>query len=363
MSYNHGYGDDIREALLLRTLFGVGDILFKRLIDHLDSAANVLSAGATALTEIKGVSAAMAKRIVAVSDSPKASGLLMRAHRLGLRIHTYGHKDYPQSLSELPDPPSLVFVRGQLPETGLPSVAIVGTRVPDVYGLLSANRFATELVSHGMTIISGGARGIDKAAHQSALKAGGRTVAVLGCGHDWPYPAAHKGLFEKIAQQGAVVSEFPPGTPPLSGHFPRRNRIIAAMAGCVLVIQAGPRSGAVNTAEHARELSRSVFALPGPVDRLQSVGTNRLLKEGAFLADSPMDLISRLECYKRPLPDTMHLRPLHKQLLEILVDGPASLDQILIKVRAGVSEAAAAMAELEIFGYIKVEGVLYSKND
>lgn len=208
--------------------------------------------------------------------------LLCRAERLGWRVLTRGEPAYPPLLARITSAPPVLYVRGRLAEEDEPCVAVVGTRRASAYGLFHAERLALELSAEGFTVVSGLARGIDAAAHRGALAGGGRTLAVLGSGPDRVYPPEHRRLAEEIAVRGALMTEFPPGTPPVRSNFPRRNRIIAGLARATVVVEAGLGSGALNTADHAVKAQRVVCAVPGDVGRPGSAGILHLLREGAI---------------------------------------------------------------------------------
>lgn len=228
---------------------------------------------------------------------PPAGALSLARRRLaacGARAVPVGAEGFPEALHGLPDGPALLHVRGLGEALCAPAVAIVGARAASAYGLGLARVLAGCFARAGLVVVSGLARGIDAAAHVGALEAGGRTVAVLGCGPDRIYPAAHRGLAERIAAQGALVSEFPPGTPPRAPHFPLRNRIISGLARALVVVEARERSGSLATALHADAQHRDVFAVPGPLGAATSAGTNRLLRDGALVLLTADDVLQRL---------------------------------------------------------------------
>lgn len=201
------------------------------------------------------------------------------------------HKDYPSNLQDLPGAPQKLFVLGKILKKDRRAVAIVGSRNMTGYGKRTAIRFTKKLVDNGITIVSGLARGIDTVAHNTALAAGGRTIAVLGSGIDIIYPPENKSLALEISQKGAVISEFPPGTKPLAANFLARNRIIAGLSLAVLVIEGKRRSGTISTATHAANMGREVFAIPGPVDSPLSEAPNYLISQGANVARKPQDIL------------------------------------------------------------------------
>jgi len=285
---------------------------------------------------------------------------LERAERLGVKILTWDGPDFPPSLRELPDPPPVLYLLGELREEDLPGIAIVGTRRCTSYGRLVARRLARELAARGMTVISGLAPGIDRAAHQGALEAG-RTVAVLGTGLARPYPAGSEKLLGEIAAAGAALSEFPLEQPGSQWTFPRRNRLIAGLSLGVVVVEAPARSGALITADYALEQGKEVFAVPGPITSQASVGTNHLIREGAKLVTSVEDILeeyphlSRLSPAREPAPaptldaeaqavyDLLGLEPLGiAELGERTGLSHARLSQILVELQlAGLIQETA----------------------
>ncbi|MGD8376505.1 MAG: DNA-processing protein DprA, partial [Acidobacteriota bacterium] len=200
------------------------------------------------------------------------------ADRHGIHIFSMNMDIFPLGLAEMPDPPVALYLRGELTDRDLESIAIVGPRRPTTYGRMVAEELAGDLAVAGVTVVSGLAEGVDAAAHAGALASGGRTVAFLGSGLDHPYPRANRRLRERIPQSGAVISEFPLGTEPRAWHFPQRNRLIAGLSRGTVVVEAARKSGALITAEHAMELGREVFAVPGPVTSDRSEGTLALIR-------------------------------------------------------------------------------------
>lgn len=209
-----------------------------------------------------------------------------------IRILTIPHDEYPEMLKYIPDPSLVLYVRGSIPKEN--AVAIVGSRKASGYGIETAFKIASELALSDIVIVSGMARGIDTAAHSGALDAEGKTVAVLGCGVDIIYPPENKGIMERIIKNGAVISEYPPGSPPSTLHFPLRNRIISGMSLGTLVVEAGLKSGSLITANCALEQGRDVFAIPGNINNYNSMGTNRLIKDGAKIVLDSDDILDEL---------------------------------------------------------------------
>jgi DNA processing protein len=236
--------------------------------------------------------------------------------RPDVRLALRGQPDYPRALRELPDPPPLLFLRGTLAESDRFSVGIVGSRHATPYGRATSERLARELAGYGLTVISGGAVGIDAAAHRGALTGGGRTLAVLGCGLDVDYPRENRALFEQVAAHGALLTEYPLGAQPESWRFPLRNRLISALSLGTLVVEAPRQSGALITARCAVEQGRPVLVVPGNIDRPTSVGSNELLKEGATPITETEDILRALGMVALPA------RPEHQQTLELAEAGP-----------------------------------------
>jgi DNA processing protein len=283
---------------------GVGPITLRRMIEALGPADSVCRASIAQLRSVEGIGTAKAEKIHA--SLGKARGLaeaeLARAGQLGVRVVCPDDESYPLLLKTIPDPPAVLYVKGNLEPRDLNGFALVGSRRCSYYGREQAERFAALLAGAGFTVISGGARGVDSAAHRGAMQhPQGRTIAVLGCGVDTVYPPENKALFDDIARRGAVISEYPLGTPPLAENFPRRNRIVSGMSRGVLVIEADEKSGALITARQAADdHDRPVFALPGKVDNPLSAGPHKLIRDGATLARNLEDLLEGLG----PLPQS-----------------------------------------------------------
>ncbi|MBU9889290.1 MAG: DNA-processing protein DprA [Candidatus Omnitrophica bacterium] len=291
-----------------------------------------------------------------------------------IRLFPVTDPAYPRSLKEIADPPLVLYLKGAVEETDQNAVAIVGTRHPSFYGRTQARRFGKGLADQGLTIVSGMARGIDQAAHEAALEVSyGRTLAVLGSGLDVVYPKENEGLYERIVTRGAVLSEYPLGTPPLPENFPRRNRIISGLCYGVLVIEAHSRSGSLITAHQAADQGREVFALPGPVDQLTSRGTHRLLKEGACLVEGPEDIgevlagtLKRENHFSRPADEDQDHSPDGGCFSEATLfleagAGSAVVEACSSRAATGASldeEAAAVGKVLREKGPLSAEGIL-----
>jgi DNA processing protein len=277
-----------------------------------------------------------------------------RLAELGAVLVPWGSPGYPPRLRDLSDAPPVLAVRGDPAALAQTSVAIVGSRAASAYGREVARRVAGELASAGVVVVSGLAFGIDAAAHEAAIAAGGRTVAVQACGVDRVYPAAHRELADRIAQSGAVVSEFALGTPPHRFFFPLRNRLISGLARALIVVEARERSGSLVTARHAADQGVDVFAVPGPITGAHHVGTNRLLRDGAAPLLESEDVLEALAWPSTPRRTRaqLSLSESARALLDALRGEPASGDELAR--RLGVASAALAppLVELELAGAI-----------
>jgi DNA processing protein len=276
-----------------------------------------------------------------------------------------GDTAYPANLREIQAPPARLYVRGALAEDDALAVAIVGSRAATPYGVAVAERLAADLAARGVTVVSGLARGIDSAAHRGALRAGGRTIAVLGSGVDVIYPPENRRLAGDIEASGALVSQFEPGTPPLAGYFPARNRVIAGLSLAVLVVEAAEKSGSLITAGLAAEMGREVLAVPGPLTSPQSVGAHRLIQDGAALIQGWEDVVGQLPLFWRDRVRVLPPQPSQagelardddpetEALLRILGEEPLGIDSIIERSGIAVGRASALLVTLEVEGRIR----------
>lgn len=296
--------------LALHLLPGIGPVSVRRaLLRQPDPGEVAFRWPASAWCEVPGVDVATAEGVVAARPllTRRIEAEWRAAGRQNVRIVTRDSEDYPSMLAELHDAPIVLYVKGEL-AGGRTRVALVGARQATSYGREVAKTLARDLAVRDVEVVSGGARGIDTSAHRGALEPGGRTVAVLGSGIAFPYPAENEPLFETIAGSGAIVSEFAMTTRPLPEHFPRRNRLIAALSAATVVVEARARSGALITAGHALDYGREVMAVPGPVTSEGSAGCHRLIQQGAKLVENADDVVEELSpMYRdalRPPPAT-----------------------------------------------------------
>jgi DNA processing protein len=264
-----------------------------------------------------------------------------------------GQRGYPERLSNLHDPPACIWLRGGAPASVLagPAVAVVGARACSPYGAQVARSIGRDAAAAGVVVVSGLARGIDAEAHRGALEAGGCTVAVLGCGIDRDYPAAHAALAARIAENGLLVSEYPPGVEPAPWRFPARNRLIAALTSVTVIVEARERSGALITVDFALELGREVMAVPGEITSSLSRGTNALVRNGAPPLLDPADVLDVLQVPRQARPGG-EVPPRLAGVMEAVRGGAASVDEIVTATGVPAAAVAAAVAELEVLGLL-----------
>ncbi len=271
-------------------------------------------------------------------------------------ILTWEDEDYPSVLKEIFDPPFILYAEGELSCLQEPTLAIVGTRDPSSLGVDIAKQFAMELSLHGLTIVSGLARGIDAAAHEGCLSGTGKTVAVLGNGIDRVYPKQHRGLLARVKDTGLVLSEFPLGTPPIAGHFPRRNRIISGVSSAILVVESAVLSGSLVTARLALEQNREVMAVPGSIRNPKTAGCHYLLQQGARIVTTlqdVLDVFSLEETKKQFVKKAGSMENALQHLLHCMGDGITTVDQLAIRSGRLVEDIICDLMELEIEGVIQ----------
>jgi DNA processing protein len=353
------------EALIgLNLVMDIGSIRLKRLLECFGTPQNILAASRDKLTSVGGIGEIIASKIVSL-DKKDIDRELSLAGKLKLNILTASSAAYPQNLKFINDPPIVIYIKGlMLPRDNL-AIAMVGSRRASFYGLTCAGKFAEELAASGFTVISGMARGIDTAAHKGALKAGGRTIAVIGSGLQNIYPRENRELSEQIASNGAMISEFPLNAEPLKQNFPRRNRVISGMSLGVLVVEACQNSGALITADFALEQSRDVFAIPGKIDAPGSLGTNELIDQGAKLVSRVEDILEEMPFYPladKPSPDLFEKEPQEPRqglscteelLYNIIATQASSIEEIVQKTKKAPGEIFKALLGLELKKKIK----------
>lgn len=345
-------------AVRLSLVSGVGPITRQALIERFSTAEATLAASQRELREVKGVGPKLATAIQAATREVDAEEELAYCASEQIKVLIERDDEYPARLRDIPDPPGVLFLRGELTGADELALAIVGTRHATTYGAQQADRLAGGLARAGYTIVSGLARGIDAAAHRAALAAGGRTIAVLGSGITELYPPEHKSLAAEIATRGAVLSESPPRAPPLSGAFPQRNRLISGLSLGTLVVEADVRSGALITARHAGEQGRDVFAVPGRIDNRMSHGCHRLIREGAKLVETVDDILEELGPLASPAkqPGGVEIRhPIELQLNEVeqaviaaIGDETCIIDDVIARSGLPVPRVLSTLSVLEL---------------
>ena len=350
-----------REACIaLNMMEGMGPVTARALRERLGSYEAIFQCAAASLGGIPNVGPERIDQILRQRDAPDPAGEDKRARRLGARIMTCVDDDYPEALRNIHDPPLALYVRGAWKPEDRQAFGVVGSRHCTQYGRASSDRLSYQLAKLGFTVVSGLARGIDMAAHEGALKAGGRTVAVLGSALDRLYPADAGPLADRIAEQGAVISEYPIGREADRTTFPYRNRIISGLSIGVLVVECDVRSGALHTSRFAAEQGRPVFAVPGRIDSPMSRGPHRLLRDGAKLVEDVKDIVEEYEylwpgvrarqqelSLEQPAA-RIRLDPEEQSLAEALLEGPVDTDTLARRTGIPAARLNVALMSLEM---------------
>ena len=332
---------------------GITGAQWRSLLAAFGSPAAVLQQSETSLARV--VDPRTARAIRAGADPKRLEAAAAWAGQPGQTILTLEDDRYPQLLRETPDPPPVLYARGRVELLRLPALAIVGSRNASAQGMRNAESFARALSANGICIVSGLALGIDAAAHRGALQEAGSSIAVLGCGIDVIYPRRNAELFETLAASGLLLSEFGLGTPPLSGHFPRRNRIIAGLSRGCLVVEAALASGSLITARIAVDMGRDVFAIPGSIHSPLSKGCHRLIKQGAKLVDDVADILDELGIARaaiRPQSAAPELDPEEARVLNAMGHDPCEFDALVARTGMAVDRVMAILTQLELAGRV-----------
>ncbi len=352
---------------LLREIPLLGNATFKKLIDHFQTPENILASSKEQLASIDKISS---KVVAGILNSQQfldpAKKELECIFKSNIRIVTLNDKDYPPLLRQIGDPPPILTYKGSL-DLSSPCISVIGSRAATSYGLSTAFNLSYKLASKGFQVVSGLARGIDAKAHEGTLKAGGRTIAVLGSGLNRIYPRENRRLFQSIAGNGTIFSEFKVNTEPLAPHFPMRNRIIAGLSCGSIVVEAAKRSGSLITARLSAEYNREVFAVPGSISSKKSQGTHALLKQGAKLVESEMDIIDELHHFIHPASvdrktKKTHTKPLQKEnltqykkntpdediIMQFIEPYPVHIDELIEKTRMDASNVSSILFDLEM---------------
>ncbi len=347
-----------REAwLAFSHVRGMGAVRFRKLLNHFGSLKLAWEAPEYALLE-----AGMTEKLIQSLRETKKTFDPVRLqddlNAKGIKVLTWQDVIYPPYLLEIAQPPPVLYVLGELTEADNLAMAIVGTRNVTSYGKQLCHDTATYLAGHGITIVSGLARGVDAIAHRAALKIGGRTLAVLGSGVDVIYPPEHRKLADAIMQKGAIISDYAPGTRPEGINFPPRNRIISGLSRGTIVIEAGERSGALITAKFAAEQGRDVFAVPGSVLSPMSKGTNKLIGEGAIPMANPATVVSHLGLEKQKVnmqKEKVELSPLERRVFEALGHSTVHVDELCAKLDMPIEKLNATLTMMQLKGVVAQE--------
>lgn len=358
--------EELEWWVALNMVPGIGPVRYRRLLERFGSAKDVFHAKERDLALVDGIGPEMASAISGGLELlERAKREVEVAERKGIKILVLHQDGYPKNLLGIFDPPPVLYVRGQILPSDELAIAVVGTRSATEYGRLVAEKMGSELARRGITVISGLARGIDSAAHRGALSARGRNLAVLACGVDLVYPPENRDLARRIAENGALISEFPLGTKPVKQNFPMRNRVISGLALGTVVVEAGDKSGALITAAFALDQGREVYAVPGNITSRMSKGTNGLIKRGAKLVDSVEDIVEDLSDLFKWIKVERPEEPIKRSealILEILEEGPMHMDLLMERSGMGFGELSAALIGLQLKGLVRqMPGDLFSK--
>ncbi len=349
---------DPKYWVALSALQDVGPVLSKKLLSVFETPERIFDAEMADLLSVEGIGINRARNIKEFPFWKNVDKHVRVLEKNDMKVVDINNPSYPEMLRQSEDAPIVLYVKGDIQSQDRYAIAIVGSRKPTPYGISVAENISEELASMGFTIVSGMARGIDAISHKGALRAGGRTIAVLGSGLDVPYPAENKGLMDKIAGSGYVVSEFPPGTPPDKENFPRRNRIISGLSFGVLVIEATADSGSLITAGYALEQGREVFAIPGNITSLTSVGTNELIKRGAALTRKAEDIVGELAPVLKGFIRSkekakIEITDEEKKICNLLTGEPKHIDNISRESGLPTSKVLEILLRLELKGVIR----------
>ncbi|MDJ0987681.1 MAG: DNA-processing protein DprA [Desulfobacterales bacterium] len=356
--------DKLLPWLCLKQVSGIGNHLFKRLIERFGSPQRVFQTTAQTLLEVEGISQHLASAILKFKAPEWIAAELDRIRQKGYTVVCLTDASYPSLLREIPDPPPLLYVCGNLEGTHK-NIAVVGSRHATAYGISATQKLCADLTAFDLSIVSGMALGIDTAAHQGALAGKGTTVAVLGSGFNHIYPAENRRLFKRISETGAVITEFALDTKPEPHNFPIRNRIISGMSLGTVVVEASRKSGSLITARLAAEQNREVFAVPGSIHSFKSTGTHTLIKQGAKLVENAQDVLEELTAYLAPAPKPAQpkpnaitemiasLAPEEMELYKILGPYPEHIDAIVRKTSIEPGKLLSLLLQLELKGMVQ----------
>jgi DNA processing protein len=355
--------EGIKDWIILNMIPGVGSSTFRRLIKFFGSPSAVLNASLKELAMVRGLTPSVCQSIIDHKESIEIDEELRLIEKYNCNIITIEDQTYPSALRAIHDPPPLLYIKGELTQADSNSIAIVGTRNASPYGKMASEKLSNQLASRGITVVSGLAHGIDTYAHNGALSAGGRTIAVMGNGLDVVYPSENAKLFDAIVNSGAVISELSMGTQPRRGMFPQRNRLISGISLGTLVVEASRQSGALITADLALEQGREVFAIPGPIYSEESKGTNWLIKQGAKLVDSIEDILEELPSHTFQQTDDIiknedaimeyQLSDDEEALWKVIGSSPIHIDDISRQSGLPIFKVCSVLVMLELKGLVQ----------
>lgn len=338
---------------------GIGAVRLQALLDYFGDAKSAWNASAFDLASA-GLSAKLVERLLETRAGLDIDQYMDKIQAQDIQILTWDDAAYPAHLKQIDQPPPILYLKGAITPEDSWAVAIVGTRAVTAYGRQVTEEIATTLAHNGITIVSGLARGVDAIAHSAALKTGGRTLAVLGSGVDRIYPPEHRGLAEKIMAQGAVLSDYAPGTPPESANFPPRNRIISGLSLTVVVVEAAETSGSLITASFAADQGRNVFAVPGNIFAPQSKGTNRLIANGARPLLAVKDILDALDLNRnlerREVRKALPSDPTEAALFQLIGPEPLHVDEIRAQSGLPIERVSATLTMMELKGMVRQVG-------
>ena len=351
--------NNLEACVALNMIPQMGPVRLRRLLERFGSAESILLARSDQLSAVDGVGRALADNITRWQEFADPAAELKKAADLGAHVITAQDDEYPSALREIHDPPIVLYVRGQLTHRDRHTVAVVGSRKCSHYATECAKKLSFQMAYAGLTVVSGLARGIDTAAHQGALAAKGRTIAVIGSGLGELYPPENAELADRIAASGAVISEFPIDTKPDRQTFPIRNRIVTGMSFGVLVVEAGANSGALISANMAAEQGRTLYAVPGRIDSPAALGSNRLIQQGAKLVIGVDDILDDLPLVFKNTPDlpaaapVADLTPDQQKILDALGTEEAALDSVIATSGLTAAAVSSTLLALEIRRLVK----------
>ncbi len=345
----------------LSRIEGLGFKRVNQLLEHFGSAEAVFRADPQEIRKLRGFGEKFGELILSSRDEDILNDWIIELEEKEISFYSYWHPAYPKLLKEIYNPPLGIYVRGELPDDEIDTVSIIGARRCTRYGATVAYQIAKDLARSNIIVVSGMARGIDSEGHKGILDGGGKTIAVLGCGVDICYPEENHGLMERIISNGCVLSEFPPGTPPIPKNFPRRNRIIAGLSKMVVVVEAGKKSGTLITADYALDSGRDVFVVPGNVTSTLSQGTNDLIKQGCPVITEGNDILFELGiAYKEKekaafrKKTAANLGTEEKQLYDFIEeDTPITAETLCRKLHKNIQEVQYMLSLLELSGHIR----------